>query len=175
MKLDKRIILVAKAGGGKDFFKDYLVSEGFVPSVSHTTRPMRDGEVEGETYNYVCDTVFNLMIEQGEFHENKSFNGWSYGTTSKSFNNSGVFIFTPSGIASLSDEEKMGSIIVYIDIDKDVRLARLSRRSDSDTIMRRMTADAEDFRHFKEWDIRVTNSEFNCEELLNTIISLSNV
>ena len=46
MKLDKRIILVGKAASGKDYFKDFLIERGFIPSVSHTTRPMRDGEID---------------------------------------------------------------------------------------------------------------------------------
>ena len=47
MKLNKRIILVGKAGAGKDYFKDFLIEKDYKPSVSYTTRSKRDGEVEG--------------------------------------------------------------------------------------------------------------------------------
>ena len=175
MKLNKRIILVGMGGVGKDFFKDYLTAEGFVPSVSYTTRSKRKGEINGETYHFTCDTVFKEMISDDDFHEHKEFNGWSYGTTKHSFNNSDVFIFTPSGIKTLDKEELKESIIVYFDIPYEDRLERLMQRSDSDNVGRRINADTKDFMDFREWDIKVSNPTYCPEALLNTIIMFSKI
>ncbi len=69
--MGKKIILVGKAASGKDYFKNYLLSKGFKTSVSHTTRPMRDEEVNGETYHFVSKYTFLTMGSSGKFFEFK--------------------------------------------------------------------------------------------------------
>lgn len=173
MKLKKRIILIGRAASGKDFFKDFLISKGYIPSVSHTTRHMREGEINGETYHFVSDQDFLEMIGDDEFFEYKHFNHWSYGTTNYMWNTAEVFIFTPSGIKDLPKKELNNSVLVYFDIPVDVRLNRMEERSDADSILRRIKSDNTDFKGFTEFDIRVKNPNFNPEELLKLIIRYS--
>jgi dephospho-CoA kinase len=97
------------------------------------------------------------------------FNGWCYGTSHKEFNSSNVFIFTPGGIASLPKEVIYNSVIVYFDIDESVRYERLLERSDADTIDRRIKSDDDDFKCFINFDIKIIDSNFDCEQLLETI------
>jgi len=163
------IILVGKAASGKDYFKNYLLENSFKTSISHTTRPMRKGEVNGETYHFVSEDEFISMIDNQNFFEYKKFNGWYYGTSEKEIKDSQVFIFTPSGVKDLPRYFLNESIIIYFDISKDVRIERLKKRSDSDSIERRLKADKEDFKDFFEYDFRVFESNFSCEELLNAI------
>ena len=164
----KRIILTGPAASGKDFFKDFLTSKGFMPSVSHTTRPMRDTEEYGKTYHFITRSEFSLMIYERKFYEYKTFNNWNYGTTKDSFDRSDVFIFTPSGVNSLSPEVIEESIIVYFDIPEIDRIKRLQGRSDSDTIKRRMEADEKDFKDFDKWNIRVNDTNFDPEKVLGS-------
>ena len=147
--MKKRIILVGAAASGKDYFKDYLVSYGKKPSISHTTRPIRDGEIHDETYYFVSNEKFQSMIDDDDFFEHKEFNGWKYGTSRESIFESEVFIFTPGGIESLNKKFLRDSLIVYFDIAQDVRMERLMKRSDADSIQRRLEADAYDFCGFK--------------------------
>ena len=56
--MNKKIILVGKGASGKDYFKDFLLSKGFKTSVSHTSRPRREGEIDGKTYHFVTDKEF---------------------------------------------------------------------------------------------------------------------
>jgi len=53
-------------------------------SVSVTTRPMRENEVDGVDYHFVDDKKFREMAENGEFLEyvskDKHYIGYSYGT-----------------------------------------------------------------------------------------------
>jgi guanylate kinase len=81
-----------------------------------------------------------------------------------------VFIFTPSGISSLPKSEIDKSLIVYFDIPIDVRINRLEERSDADAISRRIESDNADFRDFNEFDIKVTNPEFDCDKLLKIVL-----
>jgi guanylate kinase len=169
MEKRRKIILVGKAASGKDWFKDFLVKEGYAPSISHTTRPSRMGEYNGVTYNFVSDLKFRLMIFFGMFLEYKKFNGWFYGNTKKQARNAEVFILTPSGLRDFPKEIKQNSTIIYFSINTEIRRRRLMKRSDYDNLERRMMADRKDFRNFKEYDLKITYSKFNCHDLLSRI------
>lgn len=158
----KRIILIGKAASGKDEFKTRLEKKGYISDVSFTTRPMRDGEIEGKTYHYITEDQFKEYINNGFFHQWKQFNGWYYGTGLDSWQNSDVFIMTPSGIMDLSQDDIASSFIVYLDIPEDIRKVRLSERSDADSVDRRLAADTKDFRDFTSdfYDIKIRNSSF---------------
>ena len=66
-----KIILVGKAASGKDFLKRKMQKKGFRAGVSHTTRPARANEVNGEDYHFVDKAKFNEMIVQDKFIEYK--------------------------------------------------------------------------------------------------------
>src|SRR5438034_6253323 len=50
-------------------------------SVSHTTRKLRTGEVEGKNYYFVYPEKFSSMIQQGEFLEWAHVHEQRYGTS----------------------------------------------------------------------------------------------
>ncbi|WP_407275913.1 guanylate kinase [Halothiobacillus sp. DCM-1] len=50
-------------------------------SVSHTTRPMRPGEVNGQHYHFVTTEVFRQMRAEGAFIEHAEVFGNYYGTS----------------------------------------------------------------------------------------------
>jgi guanylate kinase len=50
-------------------------------SVSHTTRPKREGEIDGQAYHFVTQTKFEEMIQAGEFIEWARVHGYYYGTS----------------------------------------------------------------------------------------------
>jgi len=165
-----RIILTSKAGGGKDFFRNYL-STSRSYDVSYTTRPSRGGEIDGYTYNFITEDEFKKMESKDEFFENVTFNGWKYGTSRNSWENNEIFILTPSGIAQIPELERQECIVVYLDIDEKIRKERLSKRTDADTVDRRLIADEKDFNNFTDFDIRITNPIFTPPIVLNLIKS----
>ena len=77
------IVLSAPSGAGKTTIARALVrdSEDVVFSVSATTRPARDGEVDGVDYDFLSETVFRAMIETDEFVEWAEVHGHLYGTS----------------------------------------------------------------------------------------------
>ena len=156
-----KIILVGKAAAGKDFFRKRLMDKGFKGGVSHTTRIPRKGEVEGEDYHYVSREEFDKMLENDEMMEFMDFKGWRYGLTKEEYHNSDVLIMSPEGLDLLPEESKKGCLIIYLDIEPTTRLTRLILRADgNDSIERRFEADEKQFKNFKEFDLRVTNSQF---------------
>lgn len=50
-------------------------------SVSHTTRPSREGEVDGVHYNFTDREAFERLVEQGRFLEHAEVFGNLYGTS----------------------------------------------------------------------------------------------
>lgn len=167
--MNKRIILVGKGGSGKDFFKEYLREKGYPVDVSYTTRKPRQGEVKGETYHYITEYQFDNMDLDELFYESVTFNGWKYATTKKDWVDRSLCIKTPSGIKQLTKQDVDESIIVYFDIDRNVRFERLSKRKDADDVGRRLAADTLDFHGFETFHIRITDEKFRCKELLETI------
>ena len=165
----KRIILVGKAGSGKDFFKDYMRMEGHECDVSYTTRPQRKGEVEGVTYHYISEEVFNKYKLEGLFYEDVEFNGWKYATTKRDWVERKLCIKTPSGIAQLTDQDLEESIVIYFDVPLEERRERLLKRSDADKVDRRIAADESDFKDFKLFNIRITSPVFDTQVLDNVI------
>jgi guanylate kinase len=54
---------------------------GLVFSVSHTTRPQRNGEQDGVHYHFVSDAEFQRLIDANAFLEWAVYNGNRYGTS----------------------------------------------------------------------------------------------
>lgn len=155
-----RIIIVGKAASGKDYLKKKFTEKGFMPEVSMTTRPMREGEVNGMDYHFVSRDKFEQIIAEGHFYEYVEFNGNYYGTFEIEWHASSLFIMTPSGIAAIKPEDRQECFVVYLDIAYETRKERLMQRSDADSVERRLQADEEDFKDFTDFDFRVTNADF---------------
>ena len=82
------VILSGVAGAGKDTIKKELIKriENVESLPSFTSRPMRKGDVEGETYNFVSKEKFEEMIKDGEFYEYDVHHNNYYGTSRKLLN-----------------------------------------------------------------------------------------
>lgn len=76
-------IISAPSGAGKTSLVKALVdSEAQIRvSVSHTTRAMRPGEVEGVNYHFVAREQFHTMIDNSELLEHAEVFGNLYGTS----------------------------------------------------------------------------------------------
>jgi guanylate kinase len=161
-KPKSRIILVGKAAAGKDHLRKILEGRGFRYGVSYTTRPPRQGEIDGRDYYFLEENEFKTLIEQGFFYEYVTFNGWFYGTSKEQwFQTDDVFIMTPTGINKLHAADRKHSFIIYIDVPVDIRRSRLCERNDNDdSIERRIKADENDFANFTDFDIRITDHNF---------------
>lgn len=158
---NKRIILVGKAASGKDHFRKKLENRGFKYSVTYTTRPKRQGEVDGADYSFIDQSAFESLLNKVDyFYEWVKFNEWYYGTPNHEWNNSDIFIMTPSGVSKIKPEDRKSSFIIYIDIPIEIRKQRLSLRNDADSVDRRIEADENDFKEFTDFDIRITDHNF---------------
>lgn len=78
----KILTLTGPSCSGKTSLLNELVANhGFQSIISHTTRPMRPGEIDGKDYYFVSDDYFDNMLVYNKFIESITFNGFSYGVS----------------------------------------------------------------------------------------------
>lgn len=81
--MSKLFVVSAPSGTGKTTLNNRLMKE--FPSVeiavSHTTRPIRDGEVNGRSYHFVDKDTFRSMAKSGQMLEWAEVFGNLYGTS----------------------------------------------------------------------------------------------
>ena len=46
--MENKVVIVGKAASGKDYLREYFERCGLLVCVSDTTRPKREGEIEGK-------------------------------------------------------------------------------------------------------------------------------
>ena len=76
-------IFSAPSGAGKTSLVKSIIAEmsDIIVSVSHTTRPMRPGEVDGVNYHFVSDHEFTKLVTENKFLEHATVYGYQYGTS----------------------------------------------------------------------------------------------
>ena len=76
------LVITGPSGVGKGTLIHRLLDElrGAELSVSATTRPPRDGEVNGRDYHFLAPAEFERRVREGEFVEHAEYAGNRYGT-----------------------------------------------------------------------------------------------
>jgi guanylate kinase len=76
-------VVSGPSGGGKSTLIRQVLERlpGLHFSVSHTTRPRRQSEVEGKDYYFTNELMFRRMLARGEFLEWAVVHGHAYGTS----------------------------------------------------------------------------------------------
>jgi guanylate kinase len=148
----KIIALMGEAGSGKDFLLKAakIRYPNYHSIVSCTTRPPREGEVNGEAYHFLTDLEFENKIRNGEMFEHVGFRGWSYGTSSDSLSATGVNIgvFNAEGIRQLMANPRVELKVFWVAAAPKTRLLRQLNREenpDVEEVIRRFGTDEEDF------------------------------
>ena len=154
MSLPIVVAIFGKAASGKDTFAHDLANFLEMPTnlvVSTTTRPKRQGEVEGQDYNFVSKKEFKDRQFSNKFIESNCFRGWYYGIeyAAISKDDINIAVVDPRGVISLSYYYDV--IPVYLTASVANRLKRYAARDGkwSLELVRRLAADAWDFASVK--------------------------
>ena len=159
--INMKLVLVGKAAAGKDHLRKRLMDQGLKFGVSCTTRPPRPGEEHGKDYYFLSDFEFLNLIEANLLIEYQKFNGWYYGMTYVEFNDCDVMILNREAVDLLPAEIRSQCVVLFLDIEQEIRRQRMEERNDTaDSLDRRIQADEEQYKDFKNFDIRVTNHDF---------------
>lgn len=147
----KVLALIGKAGAGKDALFNAVLTTGIDvnPLVSCTSRPMREGEVNGINYYYYSREEFEQKITNGEMLEYVQFNGWWYGLSIDTFSKDKVnfVVMNPEGVRTLKNKG-MEVAPIWVCVSDKARLMRQLTREDNPNvqeIVRRFNADEKDF------------------------------
>jgi len=164
-------VISAPSGAGKTSLVHALLSSNaqIDLSVSYTTRPPREGEVEGVAYHFVSRETFVEMAGRGEFLESAEVYGNLYGTSQTWIS---------------QENAKDRDILLEIDWQGAMQVRRLfpqcisifilppslealqqrlnGRGTDSgEVIARRMAAVRDDVAHVAEFDYVIINDDLN--------------
>lgn len=160
----KIIALIGKAGSGKDTLMQEILkaSSDLNEIISCTTRPRREGEVDGVNYFYMTPEQFGDKVLHDEMLEATVFNDWFYGTSYDALRSDvvNIGVFNPAGIDYIIARPDVETTVYYIAAADKMRLLRQLNREDNPDvaeIIRRYSADEADF----------SSLDFNYTELKN--------
>jgi guanylate kinase len=75
------VVLSGPSGVGKTTVAERLIRKGgYVRSVSVTTRPRREGEVDGRDYRFISEAEFKKLLDANELVEHAEVHDKYYGT-----------------------------------------------------------------------------------------------
>lgn len=164
-------IVSAPSGAGKTSLVKALIDTmaQVRVSVSHTTRGMRPGEVDGVNYHFTPREKFIDMLEQGDFLEHAEVFGNMYGTS-----HSWVKQTLAKGYDLILEIDWQGaqqvrkvipeakSIFILPPTHKDLRQRLNNRGQDAaDVIDLRMQQAITEMSHYVEYDYIVINDDFS--------------
>lgn len=164
-------IVSAPSGAGKttlcNMAVDHFKAVSF--SVSHTTRPPRDGEVDGRDYHFVGDDRFTKMVAAGEFLEHAEVHGNRYGTSKKEVDEAlgrgedVLLEIDVQGAEQIRDKVDGGVFIFIVPPSKEECERRLtSRGKDSpEVIKERLGAAMDELRKVVDYDHIVINDDLD--------------
>ena len=137
------IVLVGESASGKSSIERYLVDNyGYKKVVSYTTRPPREGEVDGVDYHFIDNSQFRRLKLQGFFAETATYRDWYYGTAKKDCTDNKIAVLTPHGLRQISKIDGINTISFYIRVPRRDRLIKLLQRGDNvDEATRRSLSD----------------------------------
>lgn len=162
----KLIYIMGKSSAGKDTIYNILKQKMDVDTyVMYTTRPIREGEVDGESYNFIT------MEEMQEYMDGKKedklieyrkyntvYGPWIYATISDSQFKSNKDILMVGTLESyvkvkenFDNNKDIQLIPIYVEVPDNIRLKRAIEREETQKepkykeLCRRFIADTEDF------------------------------
>ena len=125
------IVLVGESASGKSSIEKYLVDNcGYNKIVSYTTRPPREGEVDGIDYHFISKSQFRRLSEQDFFAEQAVYRDWYYGVAKKDCTDDKVAVLTPHGLRQVSKIKDINTISFYINVPRRDRLIKILQRGD---------------------------------------------
>ncbi len=164
-------VIAAPSGAGKTSLVKALIenTEHICVSISHTTRPIRPGEIDGINYHFVSQTQFLQMVAHNQFLEHAQVFDNYYGTSQQ-----WVVQQLKKGVDVVLEIDWQGALqvrklkpdcigIFILPPSRAELEQRLRQRGqDNDTVIaRRMEQAIDELTHYVEFDYLVVNQNFN--------------
>ena len=163
------VILSSPSGAGKTtLVKKISLANNFQISISHTTRPPRTNEINGEDYFFINKDKFEVLIKKKEFLEYakvfENYYGSSKQAVIKNLDNGKNVIFDIDwqGSEQIKKKKLNYKLITFFILppSRKVLFERLSNRDMKDkNIVERMKQFDQDILRWKNYDFVVINDE----------------
>jgi len=173
-------VISAPSGAGKTTLcKEILRQSPHMQlSVSCTTRPVREGEVDGKDYYFIDRERFRKLVNEGGFAEWAEVHGELYGTTVKTLydaEENGVDLLLDidwQGAKQIKENLKRGIYIFILPPSMEELRKRLSGRGDvaADVMERRLENAATEIEQARWYDYNIINDDL--EAAKQAIISI---
>ena len=174
-------VISAPSGAGKSTLINELLARDptLVKSLSITTRPIREGEVDGFDYIFTTEADFRNRLASGEFIEYANVHGNWYGTSRASLSQQiskdcDVLLEIDVQGAAIIRELFPESVSIFVlPPDRETLRMRLeNRQTDSiDVIERRLKAASDEITRAVEYQYAIINDElYRCVGDLQAII-----
>ena len=176
-------IVSAPSGAGKTTLVEQLADQTprLTMSRSYTSRPAREGELDGVDYNFVSRSAFEQMVGRGEFLEWAEVFGNLYGTRAADTERmlaSGcdvVLVIDVQGARKVRQRGIESTTVFVMPPSFEVLEQRLRGRSKDpeEAIQRRLQVAREEVASFAEYDFVVINDELTAavERLRGIVIA----
>ena len=163
MKMGKIYCVMGKSSTGKDTIYSRLMSQkdfNLKKIIPYTTRPIREGEVDGESYHFCTEDQLAKLEESGKIIELRAYDTaygiWKYFTVNDGQieldKNSYMLIGTLEAYTKIREYFGKEAVVpIYIEVEDGERLQRALNRERAETspkydeLCRRFLADSEDF------------------------------
>jgi len=164
------LVLSGPSGAGKSSLINEIKDEigDYYFSISTTTRPMRDGEVEGVHYHFVNEVEFKKDVDENHFLEYALVHGNYYGTSLKPVREAlglgKLVIFDIDVQGNTAVNNRLGDITTSVFITppslSELKRRLLSRSTDTTQVIdARIKMAKREIQRISEYDFVVVNDE----------------
>lgn len=162
----KIIVLVGASGSGKTTVGNELTKHGIVKLVTTTTRPPREGEVEGIDYYFIDEDDLNPR----QFLEITCYNGYHYGLSLKeiesAFNQYALvhLAMDKNGARAMKAAYPDQCLVIFFIVSEEEMIRRMKMRGDREEAIEERVA----YRHLaneeampEDVDLVIENNDLN--------------
>lgn len=172
-KVGKGILFVlsAPSGTGKTSLEKMAakIIPGLKRSISHTTRPEREGENDGDCYHFTDEATFKKMVEEKRFIEWAQVHGNLYGTSYSAVEQAEknrediLLVIDTQGAAKLKESEVNGVYVFLLPPSMKELEKRLNSRGteDASETKKRLIIAAKEISHCNMYDYIIVNDELD--------------
>ena len=178
------LVLSGPSGAGKSSIINNIIDDigECYFSISTTTRPKREGEVDGVHYHFVSEEEFKEGIKNDEFLEYALVHGNYYGTSilpvKKALSEGKLVIFDIDVQGNVSVNNRLGDITTSVFITppslSELKRRLMTRGTDSkEVIQNRIEAAKREIQRVSEYDYLIINDDL--EKASDSLKSIAKV
>ena len=178
--MNKIFIISAPSGAGKtSLVKGVTSALGFIkPSISYTTRKIRDSEIDGRDYFFINKNKFEEKIKNNDFLEYQNVYGNLYGSTVESINsclkdnNDVILEIDYKGMMAVKRVMPEAIAIYILPPNIDTLKERLQKRGEDEekNIILRVASSEQELQYAKYADYILINDSF--EQALDSLLAI---